>query len=148
MAKIDISNKDAIKNINEIIDSFNKMRTALTGVGDGSKASFRKMSTGLSNLKQLNQQVISQLGVLSNAYKNVSKSQKSFVTQTRNLKQELAKTNQQIYFLDFDNIIRNVSRSEIFSERNWYFGRHRLTSLGLKLVIEELLVFLQRKFRN
>jgi FkbH-like protein len=56
--------------------------------------------------------------------------------------QELAKTNQQIYFLDFDNIIRNVSRSEIFSERNWYFGRHRLTSLGLKLVIEELLVFL------
>jgi len=93
MAKIDISNKDAIKNINEIIDSFNKMRTALTGVGDGSKASFRKMSTGLSNLKQLNQQVISQLGVLSNAYKNVSKSQKSFVTQTRNLKQELAKTN-------------------------------------------------------
>lgn len=93
MAKIDISNKDAIKNINEIIDSFNKMRTALTGVGDGSKASFRKMSTGLSNLKQLNQQVISQLGVLSNAYKNVSKSQKSFVTQTRNLKQQLAKTN-------------------------------------------------------
>ncbi len=93
MGKIDISNKEAIKNINEIIDSFNKMRTALTGVGDGSKASFRKMSTGLNNLKQLNQQVISQLGVLSNAYKNVSKSQKSFVTQTRNLKQQLAKTN-------------------------------------------------------
>jgi tape measure domain-containing protein len=93
MAKIDISSKEAIKNINEIIDSFNKMRTALTGVGDGSKASFRKMSTGLSNLKELNQQVISQLGVLSNAYKNVSKSQKSFVTQTRNLKQQLAQTN-------------------------------------------------------
>ena len=93
MAKIDISSKEAVKNINEIIDSFNKMRTALTGVGDGSKASFRKMSTGLQNLKQLNLQVISSLGTLSKAYNNVSKSQKSFVTQTKNLKAQLAQTN-------------------------------------------------------
>ena len=93
MPQIQISSKQAVKDINDIINSFNRMRKSITGVGDGSKASYRKMSTGLKALKKDQVAFLTDLEKLQKIYKNTAKSQKSFVTQLRNTKKELKLTN-------------------------------------------------------
>jgi len=100
MPQIQIESKTAIKDLNEIIDTFNKMRQSITGIGDGSKASFRKMETSLKGLRSVQVDVLDAVEKLQKAYKNTLTSQKSFVTQTRNLKKELKSTQEELKRLE------------------------------------------------
>lgn len=91
-----VDTKKAVKEINILIDAFVKFKTTLKGTGDESKASFRKIETAIIGLKKTSSSLMTQYIKLDKTFKNVTKSQKSFVTQTRNLKNELKATRTQL----------------------------------------------------
>src|SRR5210317_302130 len=96
MQSLKVETKQAVKDINTLINEYIKLKKQLTGTGDEGKASFRKIETAVKGLQGASRNLTSEFMKLNKAYKNVSKSQKSFVTQTRHLKEQLKATQIQL----------------------------------------------------
>lgn len=93
MAKAKVNTGDAVKEINTLIDSFNKLLATTNNVGQSSAANFRKVETALKELGSVSNKIDAEFAKLNIQYKNMTTSQRNFVTQTRNLKEEKNRLN-------------------------------------------------------
>lgn len=58
---------------------------------------------------------------------------------------QLAESLEKFFWIDFDVLKSKYSREEIFSDRNWYFARTRLTHAGSQMIVDALDTLLTRK---
>ena len=96
MKEFRVDTKNAVKEMNALIDKFKQFKKSVDGTGEAGKASFKKLETSINGLKKATSSLMAEYVKLDKAFRNVSKSQKSFVTQTRNLKAQLKDTKTQL----------------------------------------------------
>lgn len=88
MRQLKISTEEAVKEISELVEVFNKLKSSAVSTGNAGSKSFQELEKVINGLTSTSKLMIKEFAVLEQKYANMSRSQKSFVTQTRNLRKE------------------------------------------------------------
>lgn len=99
MSNFKIETQSAVNELNKLIDGLNKLKTASNKAGTGAVSDFKALKSYLLSTTTSYNDIIQTMSKMSTAYNNLSKSQRSYVTQAKNAKEANALLKDEIKIL-------------------------------------------------
>lgn len=99
MSNFKIETQNAVNEINKLIEGLNKLKTASNKAGTGTVNDFKALKSYLVSATTSYNDIIQTMSKLSTAYGNLSKSQRSYITQAKNAKEANALLKNEIAIL-------------------------------------------------